>query len=61
MLAFYTVHAPAKAQSENVDTAWQLFGPRIWDELGRKYGSKAAGFRPMSASSGGGTATASSW
>lgn len=46
LLAFYTVHAPAKAHNENVDTAWNLFGPRIWDELERKYRGKTVGFRP---------------
>jgi hypothetical protein len=47
LLAFYTVHAPAKAHSEQVDNAWELFGPRIWDELERKYRGKTVGFRPM--------------
>jgi len=46
LLAFYTVHAPAKAHQENVDAAWQLFGPRVWDELERKYRGKTTGFRP---------------
>jgi len=45
-MAFYAVHAPPKAHLDNVTTAWKLFGPRIWDELERKYRGKTAGFRP---------------
>lgn len=47
LLAFYAVHAPAKANSGQVQTAWELFGPRIWNELERKYRGKTVGFRPM--------------
>lgn len=46
LLAFYTVHAPAKAHNETIETAWNLFGPRVWTELERKYKGKTAGFKP---------------
>lgn len=47
LLAFYTVHCPAKAFAANVDTAWSLFGPRVWMELERKYRGKTSGFKPL--------------
>ena len=49
LMAFYTVHAPAKARADGVASAWSLFGPRIWDELERKYGGSTVGFRPGAA------------
>ena len=45
LMAFYAVHAPAKAKAENVASAFNLFGPNIWIELERKY-SNTEGFRP---------------
>jgi hypothetical protein len=46
LLAFYSVHAPAKAQPTGIDASWELFGPRIWAELEAKYGGRTIGFAP---------------
>lgn len=38
LLSFYKEHAPKRATVERVEENFELFGPRIWQELKMKYG-----------------------
>lgn len=47
LLRFYQSCVPSKANSEQVDVSWTLFGPSIWEKLARDYGKHLISlFRP---------------
>jgi hypothetical protein len=49
LLAFYLEHAPKRATTERVEENFELFGPRVWQELRMKYGTdKVDPFEPRS-------------